>query len=86
VTATPAAPAPTMRILISLDLLLDHLQRVERGGQHDDRGAVLVVVKHRDVEFRLESRSISKQRGALMSSRLMPPKPVEIHFTALMIS
>ena len=31
-------------------------------------------------------RSISKQRGAAMSSRLMPPKPVEIAFTADTIS
>src|SRR3546814_3694649 len=32
-----------------LDLLADHFQRVVDRGADDDRGAVLVVVEHRDV-------------------------------------
>jgi len=34
---------------------------------------VLVVVKDRMVEHRAQPISISKQRGAAMSSRLIPP-------------
>ena len=33
--------------------------------------------------FSFSFRSISKQRGAAMSSRLMPPKEPEIRYTAL---
>src|SRR6185437_16690080 len=36
-------------------LLLDQLQRVVERRQHHDGGAVLVVVKHRDVEVALET-------------------------------
>ena len=32
------------------DRLADHAQRVGQGGEHDDRGAVLVVVEDGDVE------------------------------------
>ena len=42
--------------------------------QHHDRGAVLVVVEDGDVQSSRSRSSTSKQRGALMSSRLMPPK------------
>jgi hypothetical protein len=38
-----------------------------------DRGAVLVVVEDRDVSSSRSRASISKQRGAAMSSRLIPP-------------
>ena len=37
-----------------LHALVDDLQRVEQGGQHDHRGAVLVVVEDGDVELLLE--------------------------------
>ena len=37
-----------------LQLLPRQAQGVEQGGQHHDGGAVLVVVKHRDVQLRLE--------------------------------
>jgi hypothetical protein len=33
------------------DVLADDLERVDEGGEHDDRGAVLVVVEDRDVEL-----------------------------------
>ena len=38
-----------------LDLLAGELDRVEQGGEHDDRGAVLVVVEDRDVEAGLQA-------------------------------
>ena len=34
-----------------LDALADDAERVEEGGEDDDRGAMLVVVEHRDVEL-----------------------------------
>jgi hypothetical protein len=41
----------------------------------DNGGAVLVVMKDRNFHpFACRRRSISKHSGALMSSRLMPPK------------
>ena len=48
--AEPAAPAPETTIRTSGELLLHAAQRVGQRGQHDDRGAVLVVVEDRDVE------------------------------------
>ena len=39
-----------------LDPLVDDPQRVAQGRQHDDRGAVLVVVEHRDVESLAQPR------------------------------
>ena len=58
-----------------LDLFAHHLQRVGQGGQHHHGGAVLIVVEHGDVaRSPSDWRSTSKQRGAEMSSRLMPPK------------
>jgi hypothetical protein len=47
---SPAAPAPDITIRTSGELLADDPQRVGQRGQHDDRGAVLVVVEDRDVE------------------------------------
>ena len=64
-----------------LDRLADDLQRVEERRHDHDRGAVLVVVEDGDVELVLSRSSISKQRGAEMSSRLMPPKVGAISFT-----
>ena len=48
--AEPAAPAPDITIRTSPMLLVDDAQGVGQRGQHHDRGAVLVVVEHRDVE------------------------------------
>jgi hypothetical protein len=50
------------------------LAGVDQAGGGDDRRAVLVVVEDRDVEFSRSSLSMMKHSGALMSSRLMPPK------------
>ncbi len=57
-----------------LDLLADHLQAVEHRRADDDGGAVLVVVEDRDLHALAQFRSMTKHSGALMSSRLMPPK------------
>ena len=46
----PAAPAPDSTIRTSGERLADDLERVDERGEHDDRGAVLVVVEDRDVE------------------------------------
>ena len=48
--AMPAAPAPDSTMRTSGERLADDLQRVGQGGEHHDRGAVLVVVEDRDVE------------------------------------
>ena len=48
--AMPAAPAPDSTIRTSGERLADDLQRVDEGGEHHDRGAVLVVVEDRDVQ------------------------------------
>ncbi len=45
----PAAPAPVVATLTSLELLADHFQRVEHRRADNDGGAVLVVVKHRNL-------------------------------------
>ncbi len=70
--ARPRRPR-TPRSATSRQRLADHPQRVRQGGQDDDRRAVLVVVEDRDVEHLAQPASISKQRGAAMSSRLIPP-------------
>ena len=57
-----------------LGALADDPQGVEQRGEHNDRRAVLVVMKDRDVELRAQPPFDLKQRGAEMSSRLMPPK------------
>ena len=46
----PAAPAPLQTSLVVFDLAAGQVERVEQAGGGDDRGAVLVVVEHRDVE------------------------------------
>ena len=84
--AVPAAPAPDMHDPDVADVLAHHPQRVVERGQHDDRGAVLVVVEDRDVQQLAQPASISKQRGAEMSSRLMPAKPGATALTTAMIS
>ena len=45
--------------------LADDPERVERGGCHADRGAVLVVVEHRDVEALLEAPLDLEALGSL---------------------
>ncbi len=51
VTAMPAAPAPDDHDRDVLGPLVDHAQRVQERRQHDDGGAVLVVVEDGDVEL-----------------------------------
>ena len=68
-----------------LDLLADDLERVQERGGRDDRRAVLVVVEDRDLQPLLQRSSISKHSGALMSSRLMPPKVGSSRATVSMI-
>ena len=72
--AVAAAPAPmqTMR-LVPISLAL-HFQRVEQPGGGDDGGTVLVIVEHRDVAAGDQRLFNLEALGALMSSRLMPPK------------
>ena len=48
--ARPAAPTPETTTRVLRRVLADHPQRVGQRGQHHDRGAVLVVVEHRDVQ------------------------------------
>ena len=87
VHATPAAPAPETTTRRSRERAAGDRGRVAQRGEHDDRGAVLVVVEHRDVDRRSRSRSsISKQRGAEMSSRLIPPNDGAIRSTVSTIS
>ena len=57
------------------DLAARQMQRIDDAGGGDDGGAVLVVVEDRECpSTRASASSITKQSGALMSSRLMPPK------------
>ncbi len=86
VTATPAAPTPMTSTRDRLERTSRQLRGVEHRCEHDDRGAVLVVVEDRDLELALQLGSIAKQRGAEMSSRLIPPNAGAIILTALMIS
>ena len=54
-TATPAAPTPVTHDPDLLDPLADDPERVQQGGEDDDRGAVLVVVEDGDVELRAKT-------------------------------
>jgi hypothetical protein len=49
--AMPAAPAPSNTMRAVLELLALQFQRIEQTGGDDDRGAVLIVVEHRDVQL-----------------------------------
>ena len=60
--------------LRGLDVAAGQVERVDEGGRGDDCGAVLVVVEDGDVINSRKRCSMMKQSGALMSSRLMPPK------------
>src|SRR5450755_2998348 len=64
----------------------DHARGVEQRGEHHDRRAVLVVVEDRNIELGTRRRSISKRRGAAMSSRLIAPKAGAADFTNATIS
>ncbi len=57
-----------------LDAPAGEVSGIDEAGGGDDRGAVLIVMEHRDVHQLLQRLSMMKQSGALMSSRLMPPK------------
>ena len=48
--ATPAAPAPEMTTRSEVHVAVEHLRRAQQRGEHDDRGAVLVVVHDRAVQ------------------------------------
>ena len=56
-----------------VELAIGEPDGVEQRGQHDDRGAVLVVVEDGDVEPLDEAPLDLEAAGAEMSSRLMPP-------------
>ncbi len=86
VTATPAAPSPsisTFRLSIGLSTIFRALKRA---------AIVTTAVpcwsswKTGMSSASRSASSISKQRGAEMSSRLMPPKVGAISFTVSMIS
>ena len=77
----PAAPAPLQHELRRLDLAAGERAGVDQAGGGDDGGAVLVVVEHRDVEQLVQLCSMMKHSGALMSSRLMPPKVLPMILT-----
>ena len=69
------------------DVFADNLQSIQQGGAGNDRGAVLVVVKDGNLHrLARGSSSIWKQSGALMSSRLIPPKVGSSNWQSLMIS
>ena len=46
----PAAPAPLQTSLVVLDVAPGQVQRIDQARGRDDRGAVLVVMEHRNVE------------------------------------
>ena len=46
----PAAPAPLQTSLVVGDLPPGEVECVEQAGRGNDRGAVLVIVEHRDIE------------------------------------
>ena len=57
-----------------LELAAGDVAGVDEAGGGDDRRAVLVVVQDRNVQRSRSSVSMTKHSGALISSRLMPPK------------
>ena len=46
----PAAPAPLQTSLVCCDVAAGQFERIDQAGGGDDGGAVLVVMKHRNVE------------------------------------
>ena len=61
--ATPAAPTPFDHLDLA-HLLADDLERVYQGGEHDDGGAMLIVVKDRNIEFFFQSLFESENNAA----------------------
>ena len=73
--AIAAAPAPEVTSFTSSIRLPSRRRPLQDRGAHDDRRAVLIVMKDRNLQAaRADFCSISKHSGALISSRLMPPK------------
>lgn len=56
-------------------------QCVQKGSGYNNRRTVLIVMENGDVANFFEFFSISKQRGAAMSSRFIPPKLFEMRAT-----
>ena len=86
VQATPAAPAPTTTAVTSSGRLPTSFKAFSSAAR-----ATIAVPCWSSWKTGMSSsarsrRSISKQRGALMSSRLMPPKPGAAAFTNATIS
>ena len=73
--AMPAEPAPLQTTFTSDRSRPVRLHGIDQPRGRDDRRAVLIVVENRNVhQSRAAGSSMMKQSGALMSSRLMPPK------------
>ena len=86
VQAVPAAPTPATTAFISLASLLTTLRALINP-------AIITIAvpcwsswKMGILSSSCKRRSISKQRGAAISSRLTPPKPGAIAFTVRIIS
>ena len=85
-TATPAAPRPTISTLRSSRRLPVSFTAFRRAARVTTAVPCWSSWKTGMSRLALRRSSISKQRGALMSSRLMPPKPGEIASTVATIS
>ncbi len=81
VTATPAAPTPVITTLISSILLPTTLRALSSAASTTIAVPCWSSWKTGMSSSARNRSSISKQRGAEMSSRLMPPKPGAIAFT-----
>jgi len=79
--AVPAAPTPVTTTRTRRASLRTTFSALTRAREDTDRRPVLVVVEHRNVELLRSRSSISKQRGAAMSSRLTPPNAGATSFT-----
>ena len=85
-TATPAAPTPVMTTLISSIRLPTTRRAFSRAARTTIAVPCWSSWKTGMSSSARRRSSISKQRGAEMSSRLMPPKPGAIALTAATIS
>ena len=85
-TAIPAAPSPTIRTLRSLSSLPVSLAALISAASVTTAVPCWSSWKTGIGRTSLRRRSISKQRGALMSSRLMPPNPGAMLMTVWMIA
>ena len=84
--ATPALPAPLTTTRQSSFFLPVYFQGVDDTCQYDDGGSVLIIVETGMFNRFFKRSSISKQRGAEMSSRLIPPNAGAMRTTVSMIS